>query len=92
MREVLNTYEQVDIEKLLPLYPYRDEQGNPVLDESLTDYAKRTNQTLNAVRRQADRVAIPVVQNGAGRERRVNLYAMFLKTIRDAEKYVKMTK
>ncbi|EHN6578044.1 DNA-binding protein [Salmonella enterica subsp. enterica serovar Anecho] len=89
--KLLNTGEGVDIEKLLPLYPYRDEQGNPVLDESLEDYAKRTKQTLNTVRRQADRVSIPVIQNGVGRERRVNLYAMFLKTIRAAEKYVKMT-
>ncbi|EJY1544055.1 DNA-binding protein [Salmonella enterica] len=91
MGKVLNTYEQVDIERLSAFYPYRDEQGNPVLDESLGDYAKRTNQTLNAVRRQADRVSIPVVQNAAGRERRVNLYALFLQTIRNAEKYVKMT-
>ncbi|EHN6578068.1 DNA-binding protein, partial [Salmonella enterica subsp. enterica serovar Anecho] len=45
--KLLNTGEGVDIEKLLPLYPYRDEQGNPVLDESLEDYAKRTKQTLN---------------------------------------------
>ncbi|EOC0698071.1 DNA-binding protein [Salmonella enterica subsp. enterica serovar Kokomlemle] len=87
----MNSREEIDVERLSAFYPYRNEQGHPILDESLGDYAKRTNQTVNAVRRQADRVAIPVVQNGVGKERRVNLYAMFLKTVRHAEKYVKMT-
>lgn len=45
MAKVLNIYEQVDIERLSALYPYRDKHGNPVLEESLEDYAKRTNQT-----------------------------------------------
>ncbi|EIM4717466.1 DNA-binding protein, partial [Salmonella enterica] len=53
--KLLNTHEEVDIEKLLPLYPYRDEQGIPVLDETLEDYARRTNQTFRAVQGQADR-------------------------------------
>ncbi|EKM3640600.1 DNA-binding protein [Salmonella enterica] len=89
--ESLNTHGGVEVEKLLPLYPYRDEQGNLVLDESLVDYAKRTNQTLQAVQRQADRGLIPVIQGKRYEKRKVNLYALFLKTIRHAEKYVRMT-
>lgn len=91
MAKVLNIYEQVDIERLSALYPYRDKHGNPVLEESLEDYTKRTNQTANAVKRQADRLALPILQNEKNAKRRVNLYALFLKTIRHAEKYVKMT-
>ncbi|EDZ5416581.1 TPA: DNA-binding protein [Salmonella enterica subsp. enterica serovar Muenchen] len=91
MAKVLNIYEQVDIERLSAFYPYRDKHGNPVLEESLEDYAKRTNQTANAVKRQADRLAIPILQNEKNAKRRVNLYALFLKTIKHAEKYVKMT-
>lgn len=91
MAKLLNTHEEVDIEKLLPLYPYRDEQGNPVLEESLEDYAKRTGQTLRAVQGQADRDSIPVIQKQRYGKREVNLYALFLKTIRHAEKYVKIT-
>ncbi|ECK7419482.1 DNA-binding protein [Salmonella enterica] len=87
MAKVLNIYEQVDIERLSAFYPYRDKHGNPVLE----DYAKRTNQTANAVKRQADRLALPILQNEKNAKRRVNLYALFLKTIRHAEKYVKMT-
>ena len=55
MTKLLNTYEQADFERLAAFYPYRDEHGLPVLEESLKDYAKRTNQTVNAVKRQADR-------------------------------------
>lgn len=91
MPKPLNTHEEIDIERLLALYPYRDEQGNPVLKESLEDYAKRTGQTLRAVQGQADRDSIPVTQKLRYGKREVNLYALFLKTIRHAEKYVKMT-
>ncbi|CCQ28932.2 putative dNA-binding protein [Escherichia coli Jurua 18/11] len=73
-------------------YPYRDEHGLPVLEESLKDYAKRTNQTVNAVKRQADRAALPINQEEKNSKRTVNLFAIFLKTIRNAEKYVQMTK
>ncbi|HAL3318825.1 DUF4761 family protein [Escherichia coli] len=55
MAKVLNTYEQADFERLAAFYPYRNEHGLPVLEESLEDYAKRTNQSILAVRRQADR-------------------------------------
>ena len=51
MTKLLNTYEQADFERLAAFYPYRDEHGLPVLEESLKDYAKRTNQTVNAVNR-----------------------------------------
>ena len=91
MAKVLNTHEQADFERLAAFYPYRNEHGLPVLEESLKDYAKRTNQTVNAVKRQADRAMIPINQDGKGGKRTVNLYAIFLKTIRSAEKYVKMT-
>ncbi|EKT2304093.1 DNA-binding protein [Salmonella enterica] len=91
MTDLLNAHGGGDAEKLLLLYPYRDEQGNLVLDESLEDYAKRTNQTLRAVQGQADRLVIPILQNEKNAKRRVNLYALFLKTIRHAEKYVRMT-
>ncbi|MCZ6066259.1 DNA-binding protein [Escherichia coli] len=62
MTKLLNTYEQADFERLAAFYPYRDEHGLPVLEESLKDYAKRTNQTVNAVKRQADRAALPINQ------------------------------
>lgn len=92
MTKLLNTYEQADFERLAAFYPYRDEHGLPVLDESLKDYAKRTNQTVNAVKRQADRAALPINQEEKNSKRTVNLFAIFLKTIRNAEKYVQMTK
>ncbi len=59
MTKLLNTYEQADFERLAAFYPYRDEHGLPVLEESLKDYAKRTNQTVNAVKRQADKQPFP---------------------------------
>ncbi|EIT3906659.1 DNA-binding protein [Escherichia coli] len=92
MAKVLNTHEQADFERLAAFYPYRDEHGLPVLEESLKDYAKRTNQTVNAVKRQADRAALPINQEEKNSKRTVNLFAIFLKTIRNAEKYVQMTK
>ncbi|EET9601545.1 DNA-binding protein [Escherichia coli] len=92
MAKVLNTYEQADFERLAAFYPYRNEHGLPVLEESLEDYAKRTNQSILAVRRQADRSVIPVTQEGRNTKRKVNPFAIFLKTIRNAEKYVQMTK
>ncbi|EFV6957277.1 TPA: DNA-binding protein [Escherichia coli] len=92
MTNLLNTYEQADFERLAAFYPYRDEHGLPVLEESLKDYAKRTNQTVNAVKRQADRAALPINQEEKNSKRTVNLFAIFLKTIRNAEKYVQITK
>ncbi|UAT35628.1 DNA-binding protein [Escherichia fergusonii] len=92
MTKLLNTYEQADFERLAAFYPYRDEHGLPILEESLKDYAKRTNQTVNAVKRQADRAALPINQEEKNSKRTVNLFAIFLKTIRNAEKYVQMTK
>ncbi|EKF2788798.1 DNA-binding protein [Escherichia coli] len=92
MTKLLNTYEQADFERLAAFYPYRDEHGLPVLEESLKDYAKRTNQTVNAVKRQADRAALPINQEEKNSKRTVNLFTIFLKTIRNAEKYVQMTK
>ncbi|EIH4794569.1 DNA-binding protein [Escherichia coli] len=92
MTKLLNTYEQADFERLAAFYPYRDEHGLPVLEESLKDYAKRTNQTVNAVKRQADRAALPINQEEKNSKRTVNLFAIFLKTIRNADKYVQMTK
>ena len=92
MTKLLNTYEQADFERLAAFYPYRAEHGLPVLEESLKDYAKRTNQTVNAVKRQADRAALPINQEEKNSKRTVNLFAIFLKTIRNAEKYVQMTK
>ncbi|EFO4706892.1 DNA-binding protein [Escherichia coli] len=85
MTKLLNTC-------LAAFYPYRDEHGLPVLEESLKDYAKRTNQTVNAVKRQADRAALPINQEEKNSKRTVNLFAIFLKTIRNAEKYEQMTK
>ncbi|HGC1130610.1 TPA: DNA-binding protein, partial [Escherichia coli] len=55
MTKVLNTYGETDFNKLAAMYPYRDEHGLPVLEESLEDYAKRTNQALNTVKKQVDR-------------------------------------
>ncbi|HDQ7019267.1 DNA-binding protein [Escherichia coli] len=92
MAKVLNTYEQADFERLAAFYPYRDEHGLPILEESLKDYAKRTNQTVNAVKRQADRAALPINQDEKNSKRTVNLFAIFLKTIRNAEKYVQITR
>ncbi|MEY8927110.1 hypothetical protein AB9G86_04905 [Escherichia coli] len=58
MAKVLNTHEQADFERLAAFYPYRDEHGLPVLEESLKDYAKRTNQAVNTVKRQAAVIAL----------------------------------
>lgn len=81
MAKVLNTHEQADFERLAAFYPYRDEHGLPVLEESLKDYAKRTNQAVNTVKRQADRGSIPINQDEKNSRRTVNLFALFLKTI-----------
>ncbi|EHB2490811.1 DNA-binding protein [Escherichia coli] len=92
MAKIQNERGQVEIERLMALYPYRDERGLPILEESLKDYAKRTNLAFNTVKRQADRAQIPINQDEKYGKRTVNLYAIFLKTIRNAEKYVQMTK
>lgn len=76
MTKLLNTYEQADFERLAAFYPYRDEHGLPVLEESLKDYAKRTNQTVNAVKRQADRAALPINQEEKNSKRTVNLLSL----------------
>ncbi|XEJ50697.1 hypothetical protein NMD55_10980 [Escherichia coli] len=48
MTKLLNTYEQADFERLAAFYPYRDEHGLPVLEESLKDYRKRTTTGQNS--------------------------------------------
>ncbi|EIX7350023.1 DNA-binding protein [Escherichia coli] len=91
MARLQNTHKRTDFEHLAAFYPYRDENGVPILEESLKDYAKRTKQALNTVQRQADRAQLPVNQDEKGGKRTVNLYAIFLKNIRNAEKYIQMT-
>ena len=92
MAKVLNTHEQADLERLAAFYPYRDEHGLPVLEESLKDYAKRTNQAVNTLKRQADRGSIPNNHDEKNSRRTENNYALLQKTIRSDQKYQQMTK
>jgi hypothetical protein len=71
----------------LPLdYPFGDR-----LSESLKDYAKRQGMTYAAVKKRADRGQLPILQDGPGGSREVNLYALFLQARYQAERYVTMT-
>lgn len=70
----------------LPLdYPF----GNRV-SESLEEYAKRQGLTIGAVKKRADRGQLPILQDGPGAPREVNLY-LFLQARYQAERYVTMT-
>ncbi|HFV5693821.1 TPA: DNA-binding protein [Escherichia coli] len=88
----MNTQLTISEESLLAIYPYRDNKGRHILEESIEDYAERTNQTIRAVQGQADRGTLPVIQTGRYGKRKINLYAIFLQTIIHAEKYVLITK
>ena len=71
----------------LPLdYPF----GNRV-SESLKEYADRQGISLDAVKTRADRGQLPILQDGPGAPREVNLYALFLQARYQAERYVTMT-
>lgn len=71
----------------LPLdYPFGDR-----VSESLEEYAKRQGLTIGAVKKRADRGQLPILQEGPGAPREVNLYALFLKARYQAERYVTMT-
>ncbi|HAG0016550.1 TPA: DNA-binding protein [Salmonella enterica] len=88
MPKVLNVPDDVPTPGFLPLeYPYRDKDGNPVLEESLSDYARRTGKTLCAIQWHADRGNIPISQKKKNAHRKVNLYAIFLKAVREAQRY-----
>lgn len=64
-------------------YPYGD-----LLEESLSDYAKRIGKNKQTVRWHADQGNLPILQTRPGAKRRVNLYAIYLNAKRHAEKYV----
>lgn len=71
----------------LPLdYPF----GNRV-SESLEEYAKRQGMSIGAIKKRADRGQLPILQDGPGAPREVNLYALFLQARYQAERYVAMT-
>ncbi|HAT1683812.1 TPA: DNA-binding protein [Klebsiella oxytoca] len=88
MSKLLNMPDENPTPGFLPLeYPYRDKDGNPVLDETLREYAERTGKNLHAIQWHADKGNIPILQKKKWGARRVNLYAMFLKTVREAHRY-----
>ncbi|HIE1063569.1 TPA: DNA-binding protein [Serratia marcescens] len=64
-------------------YPFGD-----LLEESISDYAKRIGKNKQTVRWQADQGHLPILQAKPGAKRRVNLYAIYLNAKRHAEKYV----
>ncbi|MFQ2499063.1 DNA-binding protein [Aeromonas caviae] len=71
----------------LPLdYPF----GNRV-SESLEEYAKRQGLTIGAVKKRADRGQLPILQDGPGAPREVNLFALYMQARYQAERYVTMT-
>lgn len=75
-----------DVSRLPLDYPF----GNRV-SESLEEYAKRQGLTIGAVKKRADRGQLPILQDGPGAPREVNLYALFLQARYQAERYVTMT-
>lgn len=64
-------------------YPFGD-----LVEESISDYAKRIGKNPQTVRTQADVGSLPILQDRPGAKRRVNLYAIYLRAKRSAEKYV----
>lgn len=71
----------------LPLdYPF----GNRV-SESLEEYTKRQGLTIGAVKKRADRGQLPILQDGPGAPREVNLFALYMQARYQAERYVTMT-
>ncbi|MUG28240.1 DNA-binding protein [Aeromonas salmonicida] len=75
-----------DVSKLPLDYPF----GNRV-SESLEEYAKRQGMSIGAIKKRADRGQLPILQDGPGAPREVNLYALFLQARYQAERYVTMT-
>lgn len=67
-------------------YPFGD-----LLEESISDYAKRIGKNPQTIRTQADTGALPILQTRPGAKRRVNLYAIYLNAKRHAEKFVERT-
>ena len=66
----------------LPLdYPF----GNRVSE------TKRQGMSIGAIKKRADRGQLPILQDGPGAPREVNLYALFLQARYQAERYVTMT-
>lgn len=64
-------------------YPFGD-----LLEESISDYAQRIGKNPQTVRTQADVGSLPILQDRPGGKRRVNLYAIYLRAKRNAEKFV----
>lgn len=64
-------------------YPFGD-----LLEESISDYALRIGKNPQTVRTQADVGSLPILQDRPGGKRRVNLYAIYLRAKRNAEKFV----
>lgn len=64
-------------------YPFGD-----LLEESISDYARRIGKNPQTIRTQADTGALPILQSRPGAKRRVNLYAIYLNAKRHAEKFV----
>ncbi|USN89304.1 MULTISPECIES: DNA-binding protein [Serratia] len=55
-------------------YPFGD-----LVEESISDYAKRIGKNAQTVRTQADVGSLPILQDRPGGKRRVNLYAIYLR-------------
>lgn len=75
-----------DVSQLPSDYPF-----GGIVKEPLSDYAQRVGKNLSAIQRQADRGKLPILQDGKGGHRYVNLYALYLASRYQAERYVTMT-
>ncbi|BEN34650.1 MULTISPECIES: hypothetical protein [Serratia] len=64
-------------------YPFGE-----LLEESISEYARRIGKNPQTIRTQADTGALPILQARPGAKRRVNLYAIYLNAKRHAEKFV----
>jgi hypothetical protein len=61
-----------------------------MVEESISDYAQRIGKNPQTIRTQADVGSLPILQDKPGGKRRVNLYAIYLRAKRSAEKYVEL--
>jgi len=75
-----------EISQLPSDYPF-----DGLVKEPLADYAARVGMNLRTIQRQADRGKLPILQDGKKGRRYVNLYALYLASRYQAERYVAAT-
>lgn len=70
-------------------YPYWDENGNPLMQETIAEYAARTGRHLRTLQWHCDVGNIPVIQARKGAKRYVNLYALYRQARQGAEQFLR---